>query len=224
MKTKLLTIAMTAALMLTAMTKVQAQSFDGPCLPSMHGLDDHQSAFCGSTLTQTIALSAGVNWFSTYVEIALDDLKAALVDALGTSATITVRSQTQNVKYNRGRWAGQLEELDLAYMYKIEVPQDCEITLEGAPVNPEEHHVTVPANGKAWMAYPFNVETTNLANFFGTFPINEDVVRSQFQNSKYNRGRWGGSLTKLEPGKGYMYESAGTEERTFYFPSQPSKK
>ena len=29
----------------------------------------------------------------------------------------------------------------------------------------------------------------------------------------------GGSLTKLEPGKGYMYESAGTEERTFYFPT-----
>ena len=33
MKTKLLTIAMTAALMLTAMTKVQAQNFEGPCLP-----------------------------------------------------------------------------------------------------------------------------------------------------------------------------------------------
>ena len=59
MKTKLLTIAMTAALMFTAMTKVQAQDFEGPCLPQMHGLDDHQSALCG--FTQTIELVSGVN-------------------------------------------------------------------------------------------------------------------------------------------------------------------
>ena len=106
MKTKLLSIAMMVALILAAITRGQAQEYDGPCLPPTHGLDDHQSAFCGSTETQTIALSAGVNWFSTYVEIALDDLKAALVDALDTNASITIKSKSQNVKYQRGRWTG----------------------------------------------------------------------------------------------------------------------
>lgn len=217
MKTKLLTIAMTAVLMLTAMTKVHAQNFEGPCLPSMHGLDDHQSAFCGSTQTQTIALYAGVNWFSTYVEITLDDLKAALVDALGTSATITVKSRTVSVKYQRGRWAGNLTSLNLAEMYKIDVPADCEISLEGMPINAATLSVTI-SSGANWIAYPLFVDMT-LTDAFSGFAVNGDAVYGQTLNAKVVRGRWTGQLTELEPGKGYIYFSNDANNRVFTFPT-----
>ena len=217
MKTKLLSIAMMVALILAAITRGQAQEYDGPCLPPTHGLDDHQSAFCGSTETQTIALSAGVNWFSTYVEIALDDLKAALVDALDTNASITIKSKSQNVKYQRGRWTGQLASLDLAKMYLIDVSSDCEITLEGMPIDPSTLTLTI-SEGANYMAFPYS-QSMPVANLFGTFPANLDQVKSKTQNTKYNHGRWTGSLNTLEPGKGYIYVSEDANDRVFTFPT-----
>ena len=217
MKTKLLSIAMMVALILAAITRGQAQEYDGPCLPPTHGLDDHQSAFCGSTVTQTIALSAGVNWFSTYVDITLDDLKDALVDALGTSATITVKSRTASVKCQRGRWAGNLTSLNLAEMYKIDVTTDCEISLEGMPIDPTILTLTI-SEGANYMAFPYS-QSMPVANLFGTFPANLDQVKSKTQNTKYNHGRWTGSLNTLEPGKGYIYVSEDANDRAFTFPT-----
>ena len=215
MKTKLLTIAMTAALMLTAMTKVQAQNFDGPCLPPSHGLDDHQSAFCGAM--QAIALASGTNWVSFNVEITLNDLKSALVEAL-PGTTIIIKSATQQAKYNGSRWTGQLKSLDLSQMYKISVIMDCEIMLEGMPVDPAEHPVSINP-GANWIAYPLTVSSTPASLFTG-FAVPNDVVKSQTQQKKYNaNGRWTGQLNALEPGHGYVYTSASTDSRTFVFPT-----
>ena len=214
MKTKLLTTAMMVAFIMTAMTKVQAQNFEGPCLPQMHGMDGHQSALCGST--QAIALESGVNWVSFYVEADLATLKAALVDATPNMA-ISIQSQTQNANYNPSnqRWTGRLTSLDLAYMYKITVAEDCEIMLDGMRVNPSEHQLMI--DGLTWIAYPF-AEPMSVTDVFAGFAVNGDVLQSSTQNTKYNRGRWQGQLTTLEPGHGYMYKVAG-EARPFTFPA-----
>ena len=172
-----------------------------------------------TTLTQAIELTAGVNYVSFFVETNLDDLKDALVNALGTSSTIIVKSRVASTKYQRGRWAGNLSELNMAEMYKIDVPTDCEISLEGMPIDPTTLSVTITP-GANWIAYPYTVEMT-LPEFFGSFPVTNDVVKSKSQNSKYNRGRWAGSLTGLVPGQGYIYVSADddAEGRTFTFPA-----
>ena len=172
-----------------------------------------------TTLTQAIELTAGVNYVSFFVETNLDDLKAALVDALGTSATIIVKSRVASTKYQRGRWAGNLSELNMAEMYKIDVPTDSEISLEGMPIDPTTLSVTITP-GANWIAYPYTVEMT-LPEFFGSFPVTNDVVKSKSQNSKYNRGRWAGSLTGLVSGQGYIYVSADgdAEGRIFTFPA-----
>ncbi len=210
------------AFIMTAMMKVQAQNFDGPCLPPTHGLDDHQSAFCGSTVTQTIALSSAVvNYFSFYVDITLAELQTALTDVLGTGSnvSITISSQTQNCKLTRGRWTGQLTTLDLGKMYKIKVNSDCEITLEGMLVDPAEHSVTIAGGGNpTWIAFTFNAEMT-LTNAFAGFAVNGDVVKSRTQNSSYTRGRWNGALQTLVPGQGYIYKSAtNASARDFVYP------
>jgi hypothetical protein len=172
-----------------------------------------------TNMTQTIALTQGVNWFSTYVEVTLDDLKAALVNALGTNASITIKSKNQNIKYNRGRWTGQLASLDLAKMYLIDVSSDCEITLEGMPIDPTTLTLTI-SEGVTYIAFATS-QGMPVANLFGTFPANTDQVKSKTQNAKYNRGRWTGSLTTLEPGKGYIYVSSEASDRPFAFPAQP---
>ncbi len=169
-----------------------------------------------SIITQTIALSAGWNWFSANVEITLNDLKSVLVDAVpGTS--ITIKSQTQNVKYQNGRWAGTLTALDMTQMYMISVTNDCEITLEGTPIDPSTLTVTIN-NGANWIAFPYNQSMT-VTNFFGSFPVNNDQVKSQSQNARYQNNRWAGQLNTLVPGKGYMYISNTPGTRTFTFPA-----
>ena len=172
-----------------------------------------------TNVTQTIALAEGTSFVSFYVDITLNDLKAALVAALpsGNTTTITIFSQTQSLKYSRGRWTGQLAALDMTQSYRIKVSSDCEITLEGMPIDPSTLTVTI-APGKNFIAFPFNTSMT-LTNCFAGFAINNDQVLSQTQSAKYNRGRWAGSLSTLEPGQGYKYNSADTSTRTFTFPA-----
>ena len=167
---------------------------------------------------QLCSFSPGTNWFSTYLDITLDDLKAALLAAMpNNNATITIKSKTQNVKYQNGRWAGSLTALSKTQMYKIIVPVACEITLEGTPIDPTMLSLTITP-GVNWIAFPYS-ESMSVTNFFGSFPINNDVVKSKLQNTRYSNGRWAGQLNTLVPGQGYIYNSAATGDRTFTFPT-----
>ena len=101
-------------------------------------------------------------------------------------------------------------------MYKIQVAAACEITLEGMPVNPAEHPVTI-TNGINWIAFPLNANMT-LTEAFAGFAVSGDMVRSQSDGSATYTGIWRGSLNTLVPGQGYIYKSAATGTRTFTFP------
>ena len=181
------------------------------------------ASFVASTVTQTITLTAGVNWVSFDVNITLADLKAALVEALpGDDATITIKSKQQSIRYQRGRWSGSFGELDMAYMYIITVSDACEITLEGTRVDLTELSVTI-SQGANWIAYP-NDENMSITDFFGSFPVNNDQVKSKRQSARYNNGRWTGILRTLEPGQGYIYISDDPDDRVFTFPISPDKE
>ena len=170
-----------------------------------------------STITQTIQLSQGWNWFSTNVEITLDDLKAALVEAL-PNTNITIKSKSNgSTSYNRSIWRGQLTVLDLTQMYRISVSTACEITLSGMPINPAAHSITIH-NGANWIAFPFN-ESMNLNDVFGGFAVPGDVVKSKSNGiATYNGTQWRGTLNTLVPGQGYIYKSNVQGDRTFTFP------
>ena len=217
MKTKLLTIAMMVALMLAAITRGQAQEYDGPCLPPMHGLLGDQSALCGSS--QTLTLSSGTNWVSFNVETTLDDLKAALVEALPSSTSINIRSQNNGYStYNGTRWRGSLNTIDLTQMYMITVPTACEIILEGTPIDSSGHPITIK-NGNNWIVFPLSTSMALNDAFAGFTVANGDVIRSQNNGIATYTNRWRGSLSTLEPGQGYIYKSTATGDKTLIFPT-----
>ena len=166
---------------------------------------------------QTIALSTNWNWFSTNVEITLDDLKAALLEAMPGATSIMIKSQNNgNSTYNGSRWRGTLTTLDVTQMYRIKVEADCEITLTGMPIDPVEHPITI-ANGANWIGFPFS-ESMTLTNAFAGFAVSGDKVTSQEGLSTYTT-RWRGAFSTLEPGKGYIYNSNVQEDRTLVFPT-----
>ena len=167
---------------------------------------------------QPIALSAGTNWFSTFVDVTLDDLKAALVAALpGTSITIKSQNSGQTT-WNGRMWVGTLRTMDVSQMYMIIVANACEITLEGLPLDPIEHPVTIN-NGPNWIGFPLG-ETMTITNAFAGFAYPGDIVKSDGGGQATWNGRmWTGQLKNLESGKGYIYESAAAGSRTFTFPT-----
>ena len=172
-----------------------------------------------TTVTQTIALVSGWNWVSFNVETTLNDLKAALVEAVpGTDIMIKGKSANASYKASTNRWTGRLTSLDLSQSFRIQVAEACEIMMQGFPVDPADHPATV-VNGANWIAFPLN-GSMSLNNAFAGFAVTNDVVKSKGGTSQYKNGRWmGSSLTTLEPGQGYIYKSAATGTRTFTFPA-----
>jgi hypothetical protein len=170
-----------------------------------------------TTVTQTIALAAGWNWISSNVEITLADLQNALVAAMPGTSGITIKSQSNTTTYNGTKWRGQLNTLDLARMYMVSVPADCEITLTGMAINPEEHPAAI-GSGYTWIAFPLSTSMT-LTDAFAGFAISGDQVKSQSDGTaNYNGTKWRGTLTNLVPGNGYFYKSTESG-RTLIFPS-----
>lgn len=169
-------------------------------------------------VVQTVNLSQGWNWFSTNIEITLEDLQNALVDA-APNTNITIKSNTQNIAYNPGtnQWRGTLDSLDVSQMYMIQVGADCQITLTGTSINPNACPITIH-NGNNWIAFPLS-ESMSISDAFSGFATNGDIIKSRTTTARYNNGNWRGGLDSLEPGQGYIYKSNVTETRTFTFPT-----
>jgi hypothetical protein len=158
-----------------------------------------------------------VNWFSTYLDITLDKLKAALIAAVpGTAISIKAKNAYTNYTAGTGRWRGTLNALDVKQMYMITVAEDCEITLQGAPLDPAELPITIKP-GVNWIGYPLSTEMP-IGTAFAGFAVTNDKVTARTSFANYT-GRWRGTLTTLEPGKGYIYKSNASSDRTLVFPS-----
>ena len=168
-------------------------------------------------VTQTVVLAAGVSWWSTNLDITLDQLKVAIADALGTTGTATIKSHDGAIKYSNGQWRGAgIQTLDVRQMYEIQTNMSCEITLVGTLANPLDYEIAINP-GNNWIGFLPNTGMT-LLEAFGTFPINGDMVTSKSGSSVYHNGQWRGQLGELEPGHGYIYKSASGEARTFTYP------
>lgn len=174
------------------------------------------------TETQTIALAAGTNWVSFRVETDLDALKDALVEATSSATGTKIVSQDASTTWYGTRWRGDLNALDVAKSFRITVPVACEIELDGAPINPTDHPITIK-KGANWIGYPLAV-SMEPAIVFNGFAASGDKVSSQTESSTWYGTRWRGDLTTIVPGKGYIYKSTVDNDRTFVFPSSTNKK
>lgn len=164
---------------------------------------------------QTVEFAAGTNWWSTNLDITLEQLENAIAAELGTNGIATIKSQSSSVNYMSGRWRGTIT-FDVKQMYNIQTSEACEITLTGTMINPAECEITI-YNGNNWIGYPLS-ENMSINEAFGTFPIIGDVVKSNDGSTTYTGNGWRGTITTLEPGKGYIYQSNASSVRSFCFP------
>lgn len=172
-------------------------------------------------VTQTLSLTAGIRWYSFYVDITLEQLQ----HALGTNVTSIFTSYDGNTEItssydaNTNTWSGNLTTLDITKMYMIEVNTDCEISLTGRKIPNSTKYILNP--GWNWISFPMNTSTLVKDALSKLSANNDDVIEGKSGYATYYEGYgWIGTLETLEPGQGYMYQNTSTEPKTLVFTTE----
>ena len=173
------------------------------------------------TCSQRTELSAGWNWTSFHTFIYGYNGLLALELSLGDYG-LHIKNQNSFVTNHNGAWYGSLTSVDVEQMYIIRVSEDFTLVLNGLVVNPENYHITLTKNWK-WIGYPVSVEMSVAEALSGITPSDGDVVKTQGEFAMYNEGiGWSGNLTKMKPGKGYMYYNNSNSNKTLTYPTPSS--
>ena len=147
---------------------------------------------------QQVVLEAGWNWWAPTVATSVEELQTALGDNLQSI-------QSQNGTPTGSLVAGQ--------MYKIQTTTACTFTLSGTPFTNASVTIT---NGINWFGC-IGTESQSLTAL-GISPATGDKVVSQDGGfAIYNGTAWKGTLTSLQPGKGYVYYSTASQQKTLVF-------
>ena len=170
------------------------------------------------TQTQTITLSEGWNWFSTYIEVEsyvamLDMLK----EGLGNNA-MQIQSIQNMTEYDGGDWFGDLDDLGISneQTYLIEMSTPCTVELQGMTANPANHVITIN-HGWNWIGFP-SAEPMDVVEAFAGFEAEEDdQIMSQNSMTEFDGEEWFGDVETLEPGQGYMYYSNSLETKILIY-------
>lgn len=174
--------------------------------------------------TQTAALAAGWNWWSTPIEITNGAAAlTALENSLGTSC-IRIQSRNQFIDFDEDEgeyiWDGNLRQITNEQMYKIRTSEVCSTSLTGVIANPANHPITIN-EGWNWIGFPCG-QSVNIDDAFSGFsPEDGDVIKGRTTFSTYviddGEEFWEGRLSVLTPNQGYMYRSyaQGTKSLTF---------
>ena len=172
-------------------------------------------------VNQIVVFNQGWNWWSTNLDITLEQLENAISTAVGASGTATIKSKSGSVTYYNGQWrqsSSSTMTFDNRQMYKIQTSTACQITLTGVPVDPADYEITVN-HGYNWIGFPYGESMSVTEAFSGLHPVNGDVIKSKNGSSIYQGTSWRGDVETLVPGQGYIYNSVATENKNFTFPT-----
>lgn len=188
--------------------------------------DPYVFNFVDASVEQINSLSAGWNWYSTFIELNDIDGIAMLEEQLGENAE-SINSQTSFTMYYTGYgWWGSLEVINNESMYRLKMINPTSITMTGMKADPLAHPITVT---KGWnhigfispVALDVNSAFANLNATPG------DIVKNQSKYAQYYDGYgWYGSLTTsgvINPGEGLMYKSEANENKTFTYPDNTTR-
>ena len=206
MKKIIMTIAIIWGL---GMNTFAQRSSHGPNLPIFGQSVDFE---CTASLDNS--LTVGWNWWSTYLDITLADLEAAL-----GSNGVSIVSQEGIVSYYEGLgWDGSFNTLSPSKMYRLQVESDCSLELSGNAVNPAYHTITL-APGINWIGFPVSQSMLISDALQGFTPTIGDVIKTFNGMTTFIGSGWMGTFNTLDPGKGYIYYSNANEVKTFVFTS-----
>ena len=167
--------------------------------------------------TQTISLSSGWTWISTYIEQEGINGLTMLEEGLNPNG-VMIKSQNDGfLSYDADMWIGTLDAIVNEKMYLVNVTAPSEVVMTGPIAHLADHPITLNPNW-TWLGYPspFEMDVNDaLANLNAT---EGDMLKSQSSFSTYSaQSGWFGSLNTLTPGMGFMYHSHNSQAITLTY-------
>ena len=164
-----------------------------------------------------IALNEGWTWISLNRTLPDSTLGSVLASAPPDDGDL-IKSQTALSLFDHdiGAWVGGLSTIEPGSAYLVKRSQAGTLLVEGPEVDPSTIPLTINP-GQNWMGYlphvslPVNDALASLEATSG------DEIKSQTQFARYDGERWMGSLTQMDPGRGYLLTSANAG--TLIYPS-----
>jgi len=161
----------------------------------------------GDDITITLALAEGWNWMSHNL--------ASMVDhSRFTGYAQTILSQTEELYYDEDfGWQGRMTQLDPQKGYKVLMKEGADITLRG-DIYDTSNSVEL-SQGWNWIGFPLYNATelsTALQNYT---PSEGDRIVSIDGVSTYEDGEWGGTISSLYPGQGYLLKTNSAQDFTW---------
>ena len=167
-------------------------------------------------IEQEIELKAGWNWISLNVNA--DNMTVPELFKNIADGVTTVKSQFDGFQsYENGNWLGDLTSLTNTEMYAVLMKDDCKLRVVGTAAN-----VPVPiSEGWNWIGYQGR-QVASLGDALARMEKTDgDILKAQSGVAYWDRNEWSGSLTMMEPGKGYQLKSyASGSDSEFSYPAK----
>ena len=145
----------------------------------------------------TLNLARGWNWMSHNLNAPLS------IDCLKPNAHRILSYDGETINDPRYGYTGNVSQMSPTELYKVEMSTADNIQLSGLLFNSALKPVPL-VQGWNWMGYPMpGAMSVNEALVLFEADENDCIV-GQDGSAVYNDGLWRGTLTTLEPGKGYL--------------------
>ena len=168
---------------------------------------------------QTIELTEGWNWFSTYIDMNEVDGLTMLEQALGDNAEM-IKSKIFADEFDGEEWYRDDDmTLNNEEMFMIYVINACTVTLEGPAADPAAHPITIN-QGWNWIGFPCTEETDINVALSGFQAEEGDAIKSYSVIAETDGEEWypdGEEMETLKPGTGYMYFYNGGTPQTLVY-------
>ncbi len=177
--------------------------------------------FIDANVTQTANLSAGWNWWSSYIELDGASSLQNFEEALGSNGLMVKSQNNGYASYLAGfGWYGSLTAINNESTYQVHMSQGSDVQMTGSMANPADHPITL-YNGWTWIGYPVSTSMSVIEALAGINPQSGDMIKSQNSGyASYLAGfGWYGSLNTLQPGMGLMYKSNNSSTVTLVYPN-----
>lgn len=170
-----------------------------------------------SRLQQTLPLQQAWNWISLNIRPTSARTQNVFASVLGDISEVKSKTQFFTVNAADTTYAGSLKTMDVTSSYRVQAQRAAILTIDGTAVNCAETAIMIHT-GWNWIGYlPQQTMSVNDA-LADMEPVAGDLIKSKTAFAVYDGAQWVGTLNRMTPGEGYMYQSHATEPFTFRYP------
>lgn len=181
--------------------------------------DQTYLVYATNYIEQSTPLKKNWNWISVYVNNAIvENYIDDMFSSIGANG-ITIKDNENFSSYDKaeGWWFGGIEYLNNASMYKVKMEVADTLVMNGVE---DRETVVEISNGWNWIPYLRSFTLSLDDAFASAEPVRNDQIKGQEGFAMYNGTAWSGTLKSLTPGKGYLYMSKSSDDKSFNYPTQ----